>query len=258
MNKYNLRQYTNLIVAIATIVFNILANALPLNGQNTGDISDRFKVFFVPAGYVFSIWGIIYIGWVAFAIYQLLPAQRNNPRLQKIGYLFAVNGVANIAWLFLWHYEYFALTVVVMLIILLTLIAIYLRLQIGKVKVDSRERWCVDIPFSIYLGWITVATIANVTSLLYFVRWNGWGISPEIWTLIMLTVGVVVASAMILTRGDIAYTLVIIWAFVGIAIKHAGTPIVATGAWVTTALVVLILVLGGILAQKTARSRLAS
>ncbi len=254
MNKNTLRQYVNLLITIATIIFNGLANALPLNGQNTGQISDRFQVYFVPAGYVFSIWGLIYIGWLAFAIYQLLPAQRDNPRLGRIGYLFALSGIANMAWLFLWHYEYFVLTVVVMLALLLLLIAIYLRLQIGKVQVASVERWCVDIPFSVYLGWITVATIANITALLSYLQWNGWGISPEVWTLIMLTAGVFIASVISLTRGDIAYMLVIIWAFVGIAVKHADVPIVATGAWVTTALIGLMLVVGSMLARRTTRS----
>jgi hypothetical protein len=244
MNRDSLRQYINLVMAIVTIIFNVLANALPLNGQNTGEISDRFQVYFVPAGYVFSIWGLIYIAWIAFAIYQMSPVQRDNPRLRQVGYLFALSGVANMAWLFLWHYEYFVLTVVVMLILLLALIAIYLRLQIGQIQVAPLERWCVDIPFSVYLGWITVATIANITALLSYLHWDGWGISPEVWTLIMLTVGVCIASAVSLTRGDVAFMLVIIWAFVGIAIKHAGVPIVATGAWVTTVLVGLMLMVG--------------
>ncbi len=244
MNKNILRQYINLITAIVTIVFNGLANALPLNGQNTGQISDRFQVYFVPAGYVFSIWGLIYIGWLAFAIYQLLPAQRDNLRLRNIGYLFALSGIANMTWLFFWHYEYFALTVAVMLILLLLLIAIYLRLQIGRVRVPASEKWCVDIPFSIYLGWITVATIANITALLSYLRWDGWGIRPEVWTLIMLTAGVCIASAISITRADIAYLSVIVWAFIGIAVKHAGVPIVATGAWVASVLVGLMLVIG--------------
>lgn len=250
MNRKTMRQYVNLLVTIATIIFNGLANALPLNRQNTGQISDRFHVYFVPAGYVFSIWGVIYIGWLAFAIYQLLPTQRNNPRAQQVGYLFALSCIANMAWLFFWHYEYFVLTVIVMLILLLLLIAIYLRLQIGKVKVSSLERWCVDIPFSVYLGWITVATIANITAVLSYLKWDGWGISPEVWTLIMLTAGVCIASATSLTRGDIAYMLVIIWAFVGIAIKHSGVPIVETGAWVTTTIAGLVLLVGVLVTRR--------
>jgi len=167
----------NLLAVIVTIGVNGLANALPLNGQTTGEISDRFQVYFVPAGYVFSIWGLIYLGFTAFAVYQALPAQRDNPRLQRIGYLFALSCLANIAWLFLWHYEIFLLTLVAMVALLLLLVAIYLRLDINRVRVNRAERWLVHIPFSIYLGWITVATIANVTSVLDYLNWSGWGIS---------------------------------------------------------------------------------
>ena len=125
-----------------------MANALPLNGQSTGEISDRFQVYFVPAGYVFSIWGLIYLGLGAFAVYQALPAQREDPRLRRIGYLFALSCLANVAWLFLWHYEQFALTVVAMLPLLLSLIAIYLRLEIGRVRVPAIEEWLVRVPFA--------------------------------------------------------------------------------------------------------------
>ena len=250
MKKDTLRQSVNLLAVIVTIAVNILANALPLNGQTTGEISDRFQVYFVPAGYVFSIWGLIYLGLVAFAVYQALPAQRNNPRLRRIGYLFTLSCLANIAWLFLWHYELFPLTLVAMLALLLLLIAIYLRLEIGRAQISTAEKWLVHVPFSIYLGWITVATIANVTTLLDYLKWSGWGISPEAWTVIMLVAGMGIASAVSLTRGDIAYMLVIMWAFAGIAVKHAGTPVVATAAWVTTALVALMLVVGVILKRR--------
>jgi len=244
MKKDALRQWVNVLAVIGTIALNGLANALPLNGLTTGEISDRFQVYFVPAGYVFSIWGLIYLALAAFAVYQALPAQRENPRLRRIGYLFALSCLANVAWLFLWHYEIFPLTLVAMLAILLLLIAIYVRLDIGRTPVPTAERWLVHVPFSIYLGWITVATIANVTSLLDYLNWSGWGISPEAWTVIMLIAGVGIASAVSLTRGDVAYMLVIVWAFAGIAVKHADTPVVATAAWVATALAALMLVVG--------------
>jgi benzodiazapine receptor len=252
MSKDVLRQVVSVVAALMTITLNGLANALPLNGQTTGEISDRFQVYFVPAGYVFSIWGLIYLGLVAFAVYQALPGQRSNPRMRRIGYLFAMSCVANIAWLFFWHYELFPLTLVAMITLLLLLVTIYLRLDIGRAQVPLTERWLVSIPFSIYLGWITVATISNVTTLLDYVNWNGWGISPEVWTAIVLITGAGIASAVSLTRGDIAYMLVIVWAFVGIAVKHAGTPVVATVAWVMTALVAVMLVVGA-LSKKTSR-----
>jgi hypothetical protein len=238
MNKDVLRQILVVVSVIAVIVINALANILPLNGLNTGEISDRFQVFFVPAGYVFSIWGLIYIGLVAYAIYQALPAQRTNPRLRAIGWLFVASSVANIAWLFGWHYEQFPLTLPVMLALLGLLIAIYLRL--GNGREDNRpvgERLAVQLPFSIYLGWITVATIANATSLLNYLGWNGGPIAPEVWTVIMLAAAVIIAALMAFTRRDVAYLLVLVWAFAGIGIKHAGVSLVANGAWAATGIV---------------------
>jgi benzodiazapine receptor len=246
LNKDTLRQVVNVLAVVATIAINGLADALPLNGQTTGEISDRFQVYFVPAGYAFSIWGLIYIALVAFAVYQALPSQQGNPRLRRVGYLFALSCLANIAWLFLWHYERFPLTLVAMFTLLLLLIAIYLRLDIGlgRVRISTAEKWLVHVPFSIYLGWITVATIANVTTVLDYLNWSGWGIGAQAWAVIMLVAGLGIASAVSLTRGDIAYMLVIAWAFAGIAVKQAGTPLVAIAAWVATALVGLMLVVG--------------
>ncbi len=244
MNRDTIRQVLVVLGVIAVIVVNILANALPLNGLNTGEISDRFDIYFVPAGYVFSIWLLIYLGLMAYAIFQALAAQKENPRLRSIGYLFLLTCLANIIWLFLWHYEVFLFTLVAMLILLLSLIAIYLRLDVGRAQVSRGEKWCVHIPFSIYLGWISVATIANASQLLYYLGWNGWGIPPEIWAVIMLAAGVIISAAMSLTRADIAYSLVLIWAYVGIAVEQASTPVVATSAWIASGLILVLLVIG--------------
>jgi hypothetical protein len=254
MNKDTVRQVVNVLAVVAVIVVNWLANALPINGQTQAEISDRFDVFFVPAGYAFSIWGLIFLGLIAFAVYQALPTQRENARLRRVGYLFALSCVANITWLFLWHYEVFVLTLVAMLALLLLLIASYLRLDIGRAQVGGVERWLVDVPFSVYLGWITVATIANVTVVLDYLGWNGWGISPQVWTVIMLFAGLVIATAMSLTRSDVAYSLVLIWAYAGIAVKHGDTPVVAVTAWVTAALIGLMLVIGVLLKRGRRRA----
>jgi len=237
MKRDTLRQIITVIGVVATIAINALANIVPFNGQQTGAISDRFAIYFVPAGYVFSIWGLIYLGLIAFAVYQALPAQRENPRLRRIGGLFALASVANIVWIFLWHYEVFPTTLAVMLVLLGSLIAIYLRLGTGRSPVSRAETWMVRVPFSVYLGWITVATVANATQLLYFLGWNGGAIGPEVWTVIMLAVAVGLAWLMAITRRDVAYLLVLVWAFIGIATKHAGTPVVSTAAWIATALV---------------------
>ena len=131
-----------------------------------------------------------------------------------------------------------------MVALLLLLIAIYLRLGTGRTRASAAETWLVRVPFSLYLGWITVATVANVTSLLDLLGWAGWGISPQVWAVIMLVVGAVIASAVSLRHGDIAYSLVIIWAFLGIAVKQAATPLVAWTALLMAFVVALTLLLG--------------
>jgi len=244
MNSKKLKQLFVILALLATIAINGLANALPLNGQGTGEISDRFNVYFVPAGYVFSIWGLIYLALIAYAAYQAQPAQRDNPRLGAISYLFVGSNIANITWLFLWHYEVFSLTIVAMLGLLLSLIAIYLRLNIGRSEVTTGERWLVHLPFSIYLGWVTVATIANATSLLDYLNWGGWGIRPEIWAVIMFAAAAIIAGLVSFTRRDVAFSLVLIWALSGIAVKHTATPLVANSAWAATALVGILLIVG--------------
>jgi benzodiazapine receptor len=253
MKKRIAGQIVVILALVATVAVNGLANALPLNGLTTGEISDRFDVYFVPAGYVFSIWGLIYLALAAYAIYQALPAQRENTRVQSIAWLFVLSCAANVAWLFLWHYEQFPLTLVAMLTLLGTLIAIYLRLGVGRVQVSAAEKWLAQVPFSIYLGWITVATIANVTSVLDFLGWNGWGV-PQVWAVIMLVAGVGIASAVGLTRGDVAYMLVIVWAFVGIAVKHAAAPLVSIAAWVTAGLVGVMIGVSALVYRKPAQA----
>jgi hypothetical protein len=230
MSKDAIRQFANLLSVVLALTVNVLASALPLNGQNTGEISDRFQVFFVPAGYVFAIWFLIFVGWIAFAIFQFLPAQKENPRLRNLGYWFALSGVFNAAWLFCWHYNLFGLSVLVMLALLGTLIVSYLKLDVGLAVVSSSEKWAIDVPMSVYLGWISVATIANITSWLYSINWNGYGISPQAWAVIMLVVASLVGVLMALSRRDSGYLFVFVWAFAGIAVKQSAEPLVANSA----------------------------
>ena len=242
MTKDTVRQSANLLGALVALVVNILAIALPLNGQDTGAISDRFQIYFVPAGYVFSIWGLIYIGWIAFLVYQFLPAQKDSPRLRKLGYLFALSCLFNAGWLFCWHYLQFGLSVVVMLILLGLLLASYLALNVGRTKVNRTEKWCVDVPFGVYLGWITVATVANISGFLYSIGWNGFGIAPQAWAVIMLAVACLLGLGMALTRHDAGYLLVLVWAFIGIAVKQSTVALVATAAWVAALFALLLAV----------------
>ena len=241
MMKDIARQISVVVTVLITLVVNGLANALPLNGQNTGQISDRFNVYFVPAGYVFSIWGLIYIGLIAYAIYQALPAQRENPRLRATGWWIALGGLANSAWIFLWHYNQFPLTLVAMLVLLATLIVTYLRLGVGCTTITAGEKWAVHLPFSIYLGWITVATVANISDVLDFLKWDRFGIAPEIWMSIVLAAVLVIAILMNFTRRDVAYATVLLWALAGITVKQAGVPVVVIPTWITFGLIALTL-----------------
>ncbi|HTX90725.1 MAG TPA: hypothetical protein VMC09_05865 [Anaerolineales bacterium] len=238
--KNTLRQYVVLISVLATLVVNVLADALPINGLNTAAISDRFHVWFVPAGYVFAIWGLIYIGLIAYGIYQVLPARREDPRLRSVDGFFVLASLANILWLFLWHYELFVGTLAAMLVLLAALIAIYLRLGIGVTKASTAETWLVRVPFSVYLGWITVATIANATELLDYLKWTGFGLPALFWFLVVLLAVLVIATLMSLNRKDAAFVLVILWALAGVAYKNAAMPVL----WITTLTTALLVGLG--------------
>ena len=242
MQRDTLRQLVTIIGLAATLAINALANILPINGLRSGDVTSQFPVLFVPGAYVFAIWGVIYAGLIAFAIFQALPSQRENPRLRRTGGLFAVASLANSAWIFAWHYQNFPLSMLFMLLLLGALIGIYLRLGTGRTRVTPAETWAVRVPFSIYLGWITVATIANASQLLYVQGWDGWGIAPVTWTIIMLAAAVVVAALVAVTRRDVAYLAVPVWALTGIAIRQAPTPAVSLAAWVATGIVAVLLI----------------
>lgn len=237
----SLKQILNFVSVLVTLTVNGMANVLPLNGQNTGEISNRFPVLFTPAGYVFSIWGVIYLGLLAFGIYQLLPSQKNNSRLEKLGYWFFMSNVFNSAWIFAWHYNQFPLSLVIMLGLLASLLVIYLRLQVGIRPVSTREKWLVNIPFSIYLGWISVATIANFSVVLYNAGWDGFGF-PAAWTILVLAVGVALGTAMVFMRQEVAYPAVLVWAFAGIWQKQStANPSVAMVAALAALILLAIL-----------------
>ena len=232
MKRDTLRQVLNVLGTVVTLLLGFLANALPLNGQTQAEISARYPVLFTPAGYVFSIWGLIYIGLIAFSVYQALPAQRENPVLRRIGYWYVASSVVNAAWLLLWHYDLLVLSMVAMLGILVSLVVIYVRLGIGHVQAAAALRWCVHVPFSIYLAWVTVATVANVSVVVYATNWGGWGLAPESWTVIMMLAAAAISVLLNLSRPSLASTLVITWSLVGIAARHTSTPLLMAPALV--------------------------
>lgn len=215
---------------VLTLVVNVLANALPINGLTTGEISDRFPILFVPAGYVFSIWGLIYLALIGFAIYIITPKGRQDAKVDAIAWWFVAANLFNTAWILLWHYLQFTLTLIPIFGLLISLSAIYLILGIGSAKRKLVQKLVVELPFSIYLGWATVAVVANVSQALYFNGWRGGPLSEPLWAFIMLLVASLLGVLMIFLRKEVAYPLVLTWAFVGIWIKQSGEPLVAVTA----------------------------
>lgn len=220
-------KYANILFFILTVIVNSIAGGTTLiGGQVTATVSNNNPTLITPAGYVFSIWSIIYILLGAFVVYQALPRERNSEYHRKISWLFVLSSLINMAWIFVWQFESLIFSVVLIFALLLTLIAIYMRLNIGKSKAKTSERLAVHLPFSVYLGWITIASIANVAVTLTAYNWNRFGISPETWALIVIAVALVITLLMLGTRKDVAYALVIIWALVGIGANHSGNPTV--------------------------------
>ena len=223
MRNVKILGITNLFGFILTIVLNGLANGLPINGVTTGELSDMYPNLFVPAGFTFAIWGLIYTLLLVFVIYQLRQAfvKRGNTNfIDKIGWWFVISCVANASWIVVWHYQLVLLSLFVMLGILLSLIVIYQKLQVGLQSVSTSEKTMVHIPFSVYLGWITVATIANVTTLAVDFGWSGFGISEMTWTIVMLSIATLIGLIILFQRKDWAYALVLVWAFYGIYSKR--------------------------------------
>jgi hypothetical protein len=235
-----LRQVATVLSFLAVMVINVAANALPINGQGTGEISDRFSVYVIPAGYVFAIWGPIYLLLGAFTVWQALPRNREDETLRSLGYLPAVSGALNAIWVLLFQYEVWALTVPVMIALLVTLIAIHLRLWAHRDELRGTRYWTMRAPWSVYLGWITVATIANIAQAGSALGFTGFGVDPALIGAAVLIVGLVIASTFVIRFRDVAYGLVIVWAYAGVAIKEQDTLPVALvaglGALVVAAL----------------------
>ena len=210
------------ITYILMIVVNILANTLPINGIDTGAISDAYPNLFAPAGITFAIWGIIYLLLGLFTFYQLGLINKNdeisNELMNKVGTLFIISSLANSIWIFTWHYQIIWLSIIFMVIILWMLIKIVNAIR--EEKLSIKEKFFVKLPFSIYFGWITVATIANATILLVSLGWESVGLSESLWTIFILIIGAIIGIITLLKNRDYYYGLVFIWAYFGIIIKH--------------------------------------
>jgi hypothetical protein len=224
----------NIAAFVITLVINFLSQAGPASGislfPNTiQDLANSRAVLFLPANYVFGIWGLIYTALGAYVIYQALPSQRNSRIHKAIGWWFIVTCVANSIWLVLFLYDLVAASTLAMLALLGALIVIYLRLGIGRVVVRRGEYWAVHFGFSVYLGWITVATVANIATALYQAgaETSFLGIPADLWTLIVMIVAAAIAAAMLLRHRDVTFAGVVVWALIGIFARPFTTEVYA-------------------------------
>ena len=204
---------------VAMVVVNFLANGLPINNRSTGAISDAYPNIFAPAGPAFSIWGLIYLLLGGYVLYQFVKKDEKIEEIfKKINPLFIVTSLANISWIFAWHYDYIGLSVLIMatLLFLLIKIADILRTE----QFTALEKLFIWAPFSVYFGWITVASIANITIFLVSIGWNGFGIADFVWTSIILLVGALIGILRMRKDKNIAYGMVLVWAYSWILFKH--------------------------------------
>jgi hypothetical protein len=238
-----LLRWVNVIAFIVTVLVNGLASTGVLNGKSTGEISDKYATLVTPTGYVFAIWSVIYVLLAIFVVFQALPSQKDKAFQREVGVLFVLSSVFNCVWIFLWQYEYITSSVPLMFALLATLIAIYLRLSIGKSDAPLKEKLAVHLPFSVYLGWITIASIADVAAALVSASWDGFGLDDATWAILVIVVALIITLLVVVTRKDIAYVLVIIWAAVGIAVKQSANQSVFTTAEISAIVVAIALAL---------------
>lgn len=230
----------NLAAFLLVVVLNGLANALPINGQTMPEISAKYPSLFTPAGFTFSIWGVIYLALLLFVVYQALPSQRDNQTIAGISRLFQLNCVANASWIVAWHYDLLAVSLLIMLILLVTLILIYRALLDEVRNASIAQRLLLHIPFSLYTAWIVVATIANLSIVQTGNGWDNMGLTAVSWTLLKLALAGAIAATVVLRYGDVVFVLVIAWAAYGISVMQSATPAVSGGASTVSLLALLL------------------
>ncbi len=222
----------NWVLLAGVLAVNVVSVVLPLNGRTPGEIADSFHVLFEPAAYAFSIWGLIYLALLAFAVYQLLPSQWNNPRIRATDGLFAATCLANAGWLFAWHFGTYFLSMVAILVLLFALSAIYL-FQRGEECRRTTPRWTerlfVLVPFSLYLAWICVSTIANAAALLPWAGFKGMGVSPIGWAVIFSFLTAALSVFMSLHQRELVFPAVVVWALAGEIIRQARLQEIVVG-----------------------------
>ena len=232
----------NWVLLAGVLAVNVVSVVVPLNGRTVGEIADSFHALFEPAAYAFSIWGLIYLALLAFAVYQLLPSQWNNPRIRATDGLFAASCLANAGWLFAWHFGFYILSVTAILVLLFALSAIYLfqrSVECRRIAPQWTERLFVLAPFSLYLAWICVSAIANAAALLPWAGFKGLGVSAMGWAVIFSFLTAVLSVFMSLRHRELVFPAVIIWALAGEIIRQSRLQEIVVGCVVAVGAVVV-------------------
>jgi hypothetical protein len=226
------RQFLTLVAILAAFGTNVASNVVPVGGETIGEIANTTfqDVLIIPANYAFAIWGLIYVGLIGFGIYQARPAWAQNLYLRRAGYFVVLAMLAQIAWVYIFLYRYYALSLLAMVVILLATIAAYLRMGIGIRRAIRQERWWLQAPISLYMGWISVATVVNVAIALYDAGWHGEGMTATIWTIVMAVASTAISAILRWRRHDNVYPAVTVWALVAIAIGNLNISAIAFSA----------------------------
>ncbi|ASR49268.1 hypothetical protein B4V02_22465 [Paenibacillus kribbensis] len=237
MSRRHPYTWWNILAFIAVIVVNILASTLPIGGKNTNAVSKMYPTLATPAGYAFSIWSLIYLLLACFVVYQATPAGQAKRSVQSIGIFFILSCLFNIIWILLWQYIYVELCVIVMILYLLSLSVVYVRTRTPQPT--RGEMWFVKLPFSLNLGWVSVAAIINIAGALKKNEWSTWGLHKTTWAIIILLIGTALAIMVSFPYRDSIYPLVFVWAYVAIAIGHPDHEKIRLAAWILAAIILV-------------------
>ncbi len=254
-NNPKILQILNILAIIATIIVNAVVEIIPVNGVTSKDVSDFYPSLFTPPGWVFSIWSVIYTLLIIFMIYQALPSQREASYLKTTVMFFVVGGLINTSWLILFHYAYnatglYVFTPILIGLFLVLMLYTYIKLEIGKVNVPLKQKLVVHLPISVYAGWVSLAVIANIASVLNVVIPGIPIATQELWTALVIIVALVLAMLMLVIRRDAAYGLVVVWASFGISTIQMAVPLVYYTAVGTALIIVLAIILLPLITRK--------
>jgi len=252
LKKLNIKLLV-MLTYLVMIAVNALANIIPINNITTGEVSDAYANLFAPAAITFAIWGVIYLLLFCYSLYILIYHEKMSEKARevtsKINPYFIFSNIVNTIWILAWHFDFIFISLLLMLLILFSLISVNLKLR--NKAMSQLETVLIKVPFNVYLGWITIATVANVVTYLVSINWNGFGLSQEIWMNIIIVIALIIAYLAMNFFNSISYGLVIIWSYSGILTKHFSktafngqySSVIAITSVALAALVVSVLVL---------------